>query len=152
MKVQKCKEARILIPVLKHWEKEYNADNFGIKGDILVALQHLSEMIANIDCEVFMLIEKDDPVGFIGVTMFQSPISVDKMASEHLWYVIPAYRGWGGLRLLKVAKAWAKAQGCSHFVGNASMLASGLHDQVCELYEAMKMKKFETAYICPLGG
>jgi len=99
-----------------------------------------------------MLIENELPVGFIGVTMFQSPISVDRMATEHLWYVIPVYRGWGGIRLIKVAKAWARSQGCSHFIGNASMLASDLHDQVCELYEAMKMKKFETVYICPLGG
>ena len=49
--------------------------------------------------------------------------------------------------MIDAAQAWARAHGCSHLLFNASRLASGLHDDVCRVYEHKGMKPFETTYI-----
>jgi hypothetical protein len=51
------------------------------------------------------------------------------------------------MRLLKAAKVLAKERGCSHFIMNASNLASDMHDKVCNFYKRLDMKKFETSFI-----
>jgi hypothetical protein len=152
MTIQKCIDAEFLLPVLRAWKAECNDNKFGIAGSIEVTKNHLAKMILSPECAVFMLTDYDNPVGFIGVTIFESPISDDKMANEHLWYVVPEARGKASVGLLISAMRWAKSMGCSHFLCNASMLASDLHDQVCELYKSLGMEKFETTFICRLGG
>jgi len=85
-------------------------------------------------------------VGYMGITSYKSPLSSQRIANEHYWYVLPEYRR-ASIRLIKAAIEWTKTRGCSHLQMSASNFASELHDRVCGLYEAFKMKKFETAYI-----
>ena len=96
-----------------------------------------------------MLILKDESnaVGILGIQIFKNPLGHELMANEHYWYVMKDYRGLSGIRLLKTGFKWAKDQGCTHFICNASNLASELHDGVCKLYKKMGMKHFETTYI-----
>jgi GNAT superfamily N-acetyltransferase len=112
-----------------------------------IAISHVHRLIKDPTCVVLVLYNENEPVGFMGVTIFSSPISDTRMANEHLWYVKPEFRGAKAVLMLDAAISWAKRQGCSHFLGNASMLASNLHDTVCKIYDGYKMKKFETTYI-----
>lgn len=141
-----------LQPLAESWQKTCNADDFNIKTNIPVFINELYKLILNPQ-SVLLGIDKDFIVGIMGITIFNCPLSNAKMANEHFWYVMPEHRkGLSGMRLLKQGQEWAKNKGCSHFLGNASMLASDLHDNVCSFYKSLGMKKFETTYIMSLGG
>lgn len=131
-----------LRPVAEHWHKEANGRTFGLDMDIN---KHLQDM-ARVD-DVLVLKDKDEIVGYMGLTIFTSGLSDQRIANEHCWYVIPQYRGISSIRLIKLAQDWAGSKGCSHLIMSASNLASDLHDRTCRIYERMGMTKFETSYI-----
>lgn len=136
--------------VYSRWKTEANWDGYGIDVDVETYRRDLQKLVDNKDAELLVLVNGEDVLGYIGITTFTSPFSNQKIASEHYWYVLPEHRGIGSIRLLKAAFIWAKENGCSHVLMNASMLASSLHDKVCGIYEKMGMKKFETQYIMRL--
>ena len=137
-----------LRPIADAWQEECMADDFGILADDVDRyLGELQSMAASDDADLLVLYEGRQPVGYIGLQYFDSPLGNQKMANEHFFYVIPDKRGIASMRLMKLAKQCAKAKGCSHVIFNASNLASGLHRKVCRLYERMNMKHFETSYI-----
>jgi GNAT superfamily N-acetyltransferase len=151
MKVLICKNnhTELLRPLAEKWLAESNASSFGLKADVE---QHLKDMLNNMvyqDGNDLLILQndKDEVVGYMGLSTFKSPISDQLIANEHNYYVRPESRGAGGLRLLIEARKWAKGQGCSHLIMNASNLASDLHDKVCTLYQKMNMKHFESSYI-----
>lgn len=147
MMIKECTDAQSLQSIFEAWEAEYNGNAFDIQAEVNIAISHVHQLINTPHCVVLVLYDVDEPVGFMGVTIFSSPISDTKMATEHLWYVKPEFRGAKAIKMLDAAISWAKHRGCSHFLGNASMLASNLHDTVCKIYEGFGMKKFETTYI-----
>lgn len=51
-------------------------------------------------------------VGMFGAMVYAHPMSGERIASELCWWVDPGSRG-GGMRLLKDAESWAKAQGAT---------------------------------------
>lgn len=111
-------------------------------------LERLSELITRDDADLLILLNTGgDVVGYMGVEYFFSPLDNEKVANEHHWYVLEDYRGVGSIRLIHAAEKWAKKHHCTHIIMTASNLASNLHDKVCEFYEKMGMKKFETSYI-----
>jgi hypothetical protein len=152
MKIEKCTDASLLIDVINDWKKECNDNEFNMVGNEEITLDHLSKIISNENCVIFMMSNNEKPVGFIGVVTFIFPITGTKIANEHLWYVIKEHRGISSVKLLKTAMAWARKKRCLHFLGNASMLASNLHDSVCELYKTLGMKHFESTFIYSFEG
>ena len=98
---------------------------------------------------LMLLLNEDIVVGFMGIFLHNSPVSVGLSANENYWYVLPKHRGASSLRLLKAAKKWAKDAGALHITMSASKLASDQHDKVCKIYEK-DMKHFETTYIMEL--
>ena len=148
--IRELKQDDNLIPLLSEWKSECQGDLLAIECDPEVTQQHL-KMVKNSQGVVFVL-DDSGIVGIIGVQLIQSPIGRNLMGNEHLWYVEKNHRGIGSVRLFSKAMKWAAENGCTHFMATASMLASELHDTVCDLYKIMGMQKFETTYIGRLGG
>lgn len=92
--------------------------------------------------------ERDDKaVGFMGLNTFISPLGGgEKIANEHLWYVMPAYRG-NVRAFMTTAASWARKQGCSHLMMNASYMASDRCERVSEFYAVMGFKPFENVFL-----
>lgn len=136
-----------LRPIAESWQKEANANEFGILTDVDKFLAELGMMTVKDDSDLLVLYDGKTPIGFIGLQYFDSPLGDQKIANEHYFYVMPEKRGLAGMRLIKNAKYLAKLKGCSHRILNASNLASGMHDKLCRVYEKMGMSLFETSYI-----
>jgi len=133
--------------IAQNWYAEACNNNFNLEIDIDAHLSDL-QRLANADsADLLVLYDRTWPVGYMGIAIFTSPLSRQVIANEHYWYVIPESRGIGSVRLVREGLQWAKNKGCSHFIMNASNLASCLHDKVCNLYEKLGMRKFETSYI-----
>jgi len=150
MKIAYCNHVISLIPVLEEWRKESDGNEFGIMPSVEKTASHLQSMIENQNCKVLIMFGDDGKaVGFMGIAITNNPVADGKIASEHLWYVIPSCRG-KGLSLLRAGRIWAKENGCTHFMTTVSRVASKLHDSTCSIYERMGMKQIETTFICSL--
>lgn len=141
-----------MMPLLEAWKQESKRGEFGIEVDVVTMEKHLKGMRLSGTSNVFVILKDErSVVGVVGVQILNSPIGRDRMGSEHLWYVCKECRGAKSVRLLKAAIRWAEGKGCSHFMATASMLASSFHEQICDLYEAVGMEKFETTFIVRIG-
>jgi GNAT superfamily N-acetyltransferase len=136
-----------LRPIVDEWVASCNGSLFGIQVHSDNLLAALFDLCFDTDSDLFVLEQKGVPVGFIGVRKEKSPLGGQMICNEHFWYVMESVRGTGSVRLLQAAEFWAERNGCSHFIMNASFLASDKHDRVCEHYMRRGMMKFETAYI-----
>ena len=136
-----------LLPVAAEWQRTCNGERFGIELDLKKSLSDLAYLIERETADLFLLVNKEDVVGYLGMTIFDSPIGSQKIAQEHYWFVMGDNKGRGTILLIRAAKEWAREKGCSHIIFNASNLASNMHDKVCRFYEKIGMKKFETSYI-----
>ena len=135
-------------PVVQQWRETCNGESMGFDLDVSKYLNHLTEMMFDSDSDLFLLIEDEKVVGYMGVEWFVSPVGKNKIANEHYWYILKGHRGkQGAMLLFNEVKDWAKEYGCSHLMMNASTLASDLHDKVCNFYKKLGMKKMETSYI-----
>ncbi|MBE3087704.1 MAG: GNAT family N-acetyltransferase [Chloroflexi bacterium] len=134
---------------MNSWKQEASRE-FNIDFDIESNIKHLNDMINGANSTVIGLMDDDRVIGYMGICIFENPVGKGIMASEHFWYVLPEHRGIGAIRLLEAGMDWARARGCTHFIGNASRLAGDLHGKVCKLYEKMGFTLFETSYICSL--
>lgn len=85
--------------------------------------------------------EADDGtlVGMLGVIVFPHHLSGDTTCGEVFWWVEPDRRGIG-LRLLRAAEAWAKAQGATTL-----QLIAPSHE-VETLYERLGFEAVERTY------
>lgn len=81
--------------------------------------------------------------GMIGLFVYEHPMSGERTASEMFWWVEPEHRGHG-VRLLKVARGWAKSAGAT----TIQMVAPG--DDVERFYQRLGYTKVETAYLSVL--
>ena len=136
-----------LRPIVESWQEIVIGNGFGIiADDVDKFLVGLKDMADGTESDLLVLYD-GKPIGYIGLQYFMSPLGNQKMANEHFFFVIPEKRGLSSMRLLWDAKVLAHERGCSHFIMNASNLASDLHDKVCCFYKRLGMKKFETSYI-----
>lgn len=79
-------------------------------------------------------------VGMLGALMTPHYLSGDAIATEVVWWVDPAHRGWGGRQLLEAAEQWAKTQGAVAL----QMIAPD--ERVGRLYERAGYSFVESAY------
>lgn len=172
MKVVKAQIEDIerLRPIALQWQESCNGGEMKIELDIETHLADLAYLVKSEDadssaalgmtCLFLLLNDKDspheiseaaisrgEPVGYMGLKCFKSPLGNQLIANEHYLFVASEFRGFSTLQLIRAAREWARAKGCSHIIFNASNLASDLHDKVCQFYERLGMKKFETSYI-----
>jgi len=149
MKVAKAQIEDIerLKQVVLEWKESCNAKDFRIDIRLETHFQDLAGLIENENSDLFLLIKKDNVIGYMGVTCFDSPLGNQRIANEHYWFVSGKHRGRGTLLLLRSVKKWAKERGCSHLIMNASNLASNMHGRLCRFYEKIGFQKFETSYI-----
>lgn len=137
-----------LRPIVEDWQTDVKDNEFGLLADnVDKYLAELHLIAYGNDSDLLVLYDNDEPIGYIGLRYFESPLGANRVANEHYFYVRHDKRGTTSMRLLKNAKILAKLRGCSHVIMNASNLASDLHDKVCEFYKKLGMKKFETSYI-----
>lgn len=148
VKATNLEDIERLKPVALQWKETCNGKRFGIE---LIPERHFSDLAGLIerdDADLFLLInDKEEVVGYMGITCFISPLGNQKIAQEHYWYVSGKSRGRGTMLLIRAVKKWAKEKDCTHFIMNASNLASNMHNRLCRFYERMNFKLFETAYI-----
>lgn len=87
------------------------------------------------------LAERDGAaIGMIALWTYEHPYSGDRIASELVWWVNPEHRGSAGVRLLRRAEAWAKAQGARAL----QMIAPS--PRVAGFYEACGYEWVESSY------
>ena len=132
-------------PIALRWKEEYNK-SLGIEIEDDVYMAKLQDFADSPDSILLVLVD-DDIVGYMGLSVFASPIGNQLICNEHYWFVVPEKRGMSALKFFPVAEKWAKGKGCSHLMMNASNLVGDLHDRTCKLYEKLGMEKFETTFI-----
>ncbi len=144
-------EIETLRPVVESWQRIVLDNGFGIiADDVDKFLVELGNLAAGEDSDLLTLYDGDEPIGYLGLQYFSSPLGNQKMANEHFMYVVPEKRGLSSMGLIRTAKMLAKTKGCSHIIFNASNLASNLHSKLCRVYEKMGMRLFETCFITEL--
>jgi GNAT superfamily N-acetyltransferase len=89
---------------------------------------------------------KERPEGILLASWFEHPFGPVNFAKETLWWIDPAHRGRGAIRMLDAYEAWADDKGC-HFVSMAGM---GADPDVSRLYERRGYRVAETHYLKPL--
>ena len=137
-----------LAPILEMWKQEANGEEFGMALEVDACIEGMRVMVVADNADLLMLNVGDNIVGFIGMTIFKSPLSDERIANEHYFFVHPKYRkGKNALKLLKAAEDWAEEHKCDHLMMNASCLASDMYPNVCRLYERKNFKTFEKTFI-----
>jgi GNAT superfamily N-acetyltransferase len=137
-----------LRPIANSWYETTKDNDFNLDIDIGHHLSDLLMLAAGDESDLIVLYDDDGtPVGYLGLKYFISPLSKQRIAAEHYFYVMPEKRGMASMRLIKGARFLAEQKGCSHIIFNASNLASDLHDKLCRVYEKLEMKFFESCFI-----
>lgn len=100
----------------------------------------LVQMLIDSPTGALFVSERDGIVtGMIGLLLYTQPLSGEPMASELFWWVEPEHRGHG-VRLMKQAEAWARAQGATAL----QMIAPT--SEVEQLYQRLGYDRIEVAY------
>lgn len=146
MKIEYWTDIEMLRPLVQQWYQEQNGDMFGVEMSVDAFIADVRAWL-KIGGTIIVALQDSKPVGFIVVTAAPSCFGAQLWAVEKGWYVCPSSRSVAGLLLYRRARQWSRDNGCSHFITFASNLASDMHDKVCQFYERMGMKLFETAYI-----
>ncbi len=142
----KDEDVKRLFPVIRSWLAECKANDFGIGIEMPAYIDTVYRLTHNEDCDLMVMELDGEIIGVMGLTCAKCPLGDQKIANALYWYTLPEHRG-KGISFVLEARRWAKRKGCSHIIFNASKMASEMHDRVCQIYERINMKKFETSYI-----
>jgi len=140
-------DIKLLVPIAIEWQKKASGNDFGITMDMPYHLADLQALISNDDTDLLALYSGDKIIGYMGIMLYRSPLGEQLLANERYYYVLPEYRGFGSLRLIKAAMDWAKTKGCTHIQFSVNKMASSMYDKTCKLYEKLGMKPFEMSFI-----
>lgn len=92
-----------------------------------------------------VLVAGDPAQGVLMACAFEHPFGAGRMAKETVWYVAPAARGRGAIKMLDAYEAWARSVGCV----SAGMASLATND-VSSLYERRGYSAVETHFMKPL--
>jgi len=145
-----CICPEILQPLADEAEQGTNSEDFAFEVKAENIMAEMRRLILSPGSMVLLLFKDGEVIGCMGLEIFTNPFSGKRMANERCWFVLKKHRGIASLRLFKAAEQIARKEGCSHFIFNASKLASDSHDKVVKLYEKLGMKHWETSFICQL--
>lgn len=145
---RKDEDIKKLFHVLEAWldESRSQVRKFGIETDVTEYIDEVNELIHSEDHDLLVMEVAGKIIGLMGLTTFKNPLGKQIMANAHYWYILQNHRG-KGISFIKEARNWARGKKCSHIIFNSSVMASELHYKVCQIYELLGMKKFETSYI-----
>ncbi len=150
MQIRQIKVDDDLTELFDEWLKECRANSFDLEASVVEACKDIKTL--NDNRAVFVMIEEGKIIGLLGVDINKSPIGPEMIANEHFFYVIPKYRGQG-LQMIRTAEKWLKDKTqCTHFILNASYLASDLAPRVIRMYGLLGYSRFEVSMIKKLGG
>ena len=137
----------ILRPLCEAWRDESGKgfENFAFCLDIDKFLSYL-EFVKKLSV-LLVGFENDEPIGFMGLFIQDSPLGADVILNENFWYIDKAHRGMAGVRMLKAAERTGREKGCNKFSVTASYLANEAATRVESLYKAMGFRLFEKIYI-----
>lgn len=103
------------------------------------------EYILSPDRLCLVHVPKETPQGFLMAHCAPHPFWPVMVAQELAWWVTPAYRGRGALKLLDAYEQWAKEKGCA-LVGMAHLG----DERLTHLYERRGYQKIETSFLTRL--
>lgn len=104
--------------------------------DIEKAMQSAFASIISPDSVIYLAFDGNKPVGFFWGSMANFVWSGQKIATDHLLYVSPNYRGGNhGYRLLKAYEKWATEKGAKAI--NISVASGITTERTGRFYEAM---------------
>ncbi len=147
---RKGEDVERLFPVIKSWLAECRANEFGIEIEMPAYIETVYRLIEHEDTDLMVMFYEDEIIGVMGITSSRCPIGAQCIANALYWYTLPEHRG-KGISFVLEARRWARAKGCSHIIFSASKMASEMHDRVCQIYEHLKMRKFETSYMLEIS-
>lgn len=90
----------------------------------------------------FVLADDGQACGLLMASIFDHPFGAGRWAKETVWYVAPAARGRGTLRMLDAYEAWARGHSCA-YAGMASLASN----DVSSLYSRRGYAPAETHFI-----
>lgn len=130
----------VIVEMAEQFVRETSyAGHIALSVDRIAALAE--GLIADTDGVVFVAEDRAGTVvGMIALKVFDHPMSGQRTASEFVWWVDPHHRGRAGVRLLRVAEAWARARGAQVL----QMVAPNA--RVGEFYTAIGYVPIETSY------
>lgn len=123
----------------------HEIDNSAVEYNAMFWTQDPSREWANL----WMLFDKDNnPVGFLGASIFQHFYNWTKGARQEEWYVLPQHRSILTARLLVDAyEKWAMEWGCSRiFMGIEYIQQTDLDKRVGKLIESFGYTRRGTYY------
>jgi len=150
MKIEYVTDIDLLREVGSHWLAEHRGKEYGFDVTVDTIIADTKAWLESGNGAVIALVdEKAGYVGFMSIFCMCDFLGLKAVAFEKYWYVMPGYRA-GGLLMVNEAKRWAKERGAAHLIMSASVMASGMYDTLCLLYERVGMMPFEKSYICEL--
>jgi len=144
LKLATMEDIPSLMPLCKEFQ-EHHVPDFEID------VPKLSEMFAHyINNQpkthmVLVLVDGDKVVGFLASHVGDHPFMKMKMACEMAWWVSPAYRGRGSIKLLDAYEYWSSRVGAD--VAQLSTPPLGEHDKLSKLYSKYGYTQQEQVYL-----
>ncbi len=92
-----------------------------------------------------VLVAGDPAQGVLMACAFEHPFGAGRIAKETVWYVTPAARGRGAIKMLDDYESWARSAGCV----SAGMASLSTND-VSRIYERRGYGAAETHFMKPL--
>lgn len=118
---------------------------FVVKPEIAYAerwfLHHLNDQ----DCCCIVYEVEERPRGVLMASAFDHPFGQVRAADESMWWVDPAYRGFGSLKMIDAYEDWARSKGC---IGAA--MTEFCDHPVGAIYKRKGYGPLETKYFKPL--
>ncbi|MCP5006526.1 MAG: hypothetical protein GY941_21690 [Planctomycetes bacterium] len=145
MRIAETKDVTIVRPLRDAWMQIANGQEFGLEINAEVFESKLRVMLKD-GTLLVAYDESDKPIGFFAVTVVESSLSYQKIATELYWFALPSVCG-AGPRLYEAARQWAADNDCVRLMICASRLGSDLHDKVCNFCERQGGSVFETVYM-----
>lgn len=102
------------------------------------------KMLASEKGVIFILDDDGHCLGGVGGTLATLPLTGKTVALEMFWYILPEYRGTGGVRLLKRFEEWAREQGCDEVV--MILLECSMADKLDKFYQRIGYAPMERSY------
>lgn len=112
--------------------KRFHAESgVGLAFNPALAMQTVDRVLADENSLALVLELDGGPRGIFAATIHQHFFSLELCAQELVWWVDPAYRGRGAVKMLSDYEAWARSKGCQAI----NMVGLGGDPVTTRLYE-----------------
>ena len=147
MRIEQVQDVEILRPILAYRQAHSTAAEFGIETSMEQGLADLARAQELFAGAIFVCYDGPEAVGCLVVNAAPNFFGPQQIAVVKYWYAMPN-TVTAGPSLMKAAFQWAKEQGCSHLLSNATeFFAVPKSDKVAHFYERIGMKLLERVYI-----